>query len=75
MKGEWSSHSAKLSSDHSAHLTAERERALQSQTEAQARHEAEKKELEQSHAAKVSYNVHVQMYKCRSICTMYIYML
>ena len=53
LKGEWSSHTASLSSEHMAQLTAERERALQTQTEAQARHEREKKELEHSQSAKV----------------------
>lgn len=54
LKGEWSSQTAKLSSEHSAQLSSERERALQGQTEAQGRYEKEKRELEQSHAAKVS---------------------
>ena len=69
MKGEWSSHSAKLSSEHSAQLTAERERALQSHTEAQTRHEAEKRELEQSHAAKVrSTRLQENTFATDSIC-------
>ena len=57
LKGEWSSQTAKLSSEHSAQLSAERERALQSQTEAQSRYEKEKREIEQSHNTKVSGTV------------------
>ena len=57
LKTEWSEHSAKLSGEHSAQLTAERERALAGQTEAQARHEREKRELEQSHAVKVGISL------------------
>ncbi|CAI8034302.1 Spindle assembly abnormal protein 6 homolog [Geodia barretti] len=53
LRGEWSSHSAQLSSQHAAQLTAEREKNLHSQAELQARHDRNKRELEQSHASKV----------------------
>ena len=78
LKGEWSSHSAKLSSEHSAELTAERERTLHSQTEAQTRHEREKRELEQSHAAKVEFmhvcahNHSIHLYNVHVQCTLYV---
>ena len=62
LKGEWSVHSAKLSGDHTAELTAERERALQTQSEAQGRHEREKRELEQSHTDKVGLTAHVHVH-------------
>ena len=53
LKSDWSAHTTTLSSEHTATLTAEREKALQTQTDIRSKHEQEKRELEQAHAAKV----------------------
>ncbi len=62
LKSEWSSHSASLTSQHSASLNSERERALQTQTQAQARFEQERRELEQAHLDRVREGGEMRMY-------------
>lgn len=54
LKSDWSAHTTTLSSEHTATLTAEREKALQTQTDIRSKHEQEKRELEQTQAAKVT---------------------
>lgn len=62
LRGEWSSHSAQLSSEHAAQLATERERNLQIQTESQSRHEKEKREMEESHINKVHSYLSMNLY-------------
>ena len=54
LRSEWSARTSSLSSEHSVSLAAEREKALQTQTEMAGKFAREKREMEETHAARVS---------------------
>jgi len=53
LKSDWSSHTASLSTDHTAAINLERERALEAQKKAQQSFEQERRDLERTHQEKV----------------------
>lgn len=53
LKSEWSAHTSTLTSEHAASLTAEREKAVETQSLLQARSEQERREAEQTHASRL----------------------